>query len=29
VFAPRDYNLNRIMSDIVDIVAAANSVTLP
>jgi (2R)-ethylmalonyl-CoA mutase len=29
VFAPRDYNLNRIMSEIVDIVAAANAVTLP
>jgi (2R)-ethylmalonyl-CoA mutase len=29
VFAPRDYNLNRIMSEIVDIVAAANAVILP
>jgi len=29
VFAPRDYNLNRIMSEIVDIVAAANAVSLP
>jgi (2R)-ethylmalonyl-CoA mutase len=29
VFAPRDYNLNRIMSEIVDIVAAANALTLP
>jgi (2R)-ethylmalonyl-CoA mutase len=29
VFAPRDYNLNQIMSEIVDIVAAANAVTLP
>ena len=28
VFAPRDYNLNRIMSAVVDIVAEANGVDL-
>jgi len=29
VFAPRDYNLNQIMLEIVDIVAAANHIQLP
>jgi (2R)-ethylmalonyl-CoA mutase len=29
VFAPRDYNLNRIMDEIVDIVATANGIATP